>query len=856
VKQSFENGSSLTGYRPADLFSALDGESPTSAFFTTFTFSPSVFQQQYINPLLRHGCSKINVLTDALGYSQSLSVAAFVQGIGTDYRLLSVPVQGSFHAKLVFFRCRRFVLVGVGSGNLTASGLITNAEVSMLYRISDPEAIQRLDNLAARLASMAGLTNHSGDVNLPISLTDDARLITSLDDSIFSQCIFPDDVQRVEIFSPFVDGQLLALKYIQDRWPDAKIRLRIDPEFGALSDSLLECNGEIEVLVPKQKVEGDAKNPRPQVHGKLICFVGKQSATVLIGSANLSRPAYLSTENFEAVVERRMKVTEITKLLKTPGVQWRTATKEDRVGGRQFTTIQQIAPLTASIAGHRLQITWAVKLPERATLRLSRSGRCVLTCLVQATEKNDRTQSDKREINDEVIEKLDGPAIAELIFSESESARGWIDNIDRLCITPSMKRQYSLLDAITSDPEECTIKEVADFIEQLQRNLQVGRRFAAMKSPSKSGESKDEHDDSPFLRSSLLVAGGLDSIDGDMMFERLIQRKMNYAINELSFFRSGERKTGRSTNSTSSASDFADAEVYQSEGGRLPPKIATVLSHLFRQLAEAMEKCDSSAQAAYYIRQIPHCIGATQFAIKKWAAELHLSDLLSQNFDKVISASCAPGIRSIFQHSGSLKLIQGDDRNRWNDVALFSEGIATLEAGLLIDFHTELRKTRYPLIRDMYDVLRAFRLPDLDELQKLGAEMWRLSGHGVTDPPDFAVLRERIECVQGEESSVLDCRLALQTLIGEAKAGSRDSATLRTLALRASHGKEDDADGLLRLISDAGQRVQLCEVPIDENACPKCDTIFAVSVHNQLKSPTTVRRCGSCNTLLVRCLDP
>ena len=845
--------SNLDGYKSEDLFTALSGENPNLAIFTTFTFSPSVFQQKYVNPLLRHGCGNISVLTDPLGYSQSLSVAAFAEGIGTHYRLRSVPVNGSFHAKLALIRCRGCMLVGAGSGNLTASGLLTNAEVSALYRIQQGDALRQLDNLVTRLSVMAGLTNASGDICLPIDLTDSTRLITSLDDPIFEQCNFPTDVQRVEIFSPFVDGQLAALTYISDRWPSAKIRLHLDPDFGALDDALLEVGDHVEVLVPQNNAKGDDKTRRPMVHGKLMCFTASESSVVLNGSANLSRPAALSKDNFEAVVERRMSNADAQRLLEVPKVQWRKATREDRKANRVFNSVQQVSPLTAFISGRKVQVTWAEHLPAIAVLSLTQYGSPVFTSPIEANDSSGGTQTGSVEIDESI--KIDGPATADLRFHDGRIARGWIDIAERLGATPAMKRQFSLLDAIASDPENCKIEEVAEFIQELMRSLQHGQRTMSARNLSGKGATEEELDDAPFFRSATLVDGHIGNFDGNVLFEQLIRRKLRNAVAELTFFRSEEQSAGRRM-SGSIDPEFAnsESEAEPEETGSLPPRISIVLTKLFRQLAEAIERCDSASSVAFHIRQIPPCLEAMQFAVKRWSAELHASDLLSQNFDKVIAACCAPGVRSIFQRAGALTLIKDGQRDRLNSFEPFAAGIAVLEAGLLIEFHTD-HESRQPLIRDMYDVLRAFRLPTADELQGVGESMWRLAARSPIKPPDFSPLRRRIELVQGDESAIVECRNALKTLISEATSGSSDPQRMDVLSMKASNGNRPLAVQLLTLFKDIGRHARLVEIPLDEDACPKCNTVLPVSVQNQLKSPTVVKRCGACGILLLRSLE-
>ena len=243
-----------------------------------------------------------------------------------------------------------------------------------------------------------------------------------------------------------------------------------------------------------------------------------------------------------------------------------------------------------------------------------------------------------------------------------------------------------------------------------------------------------------------------------------------------------------------------------------------------------------------------------QFAVTRWSAERHASDLLSQNLDKIIAACCAPGVPSIFQRTGALTLIKEVERDRWSSFEPFAAGIAELEAGLLIKFHTD-QESRQPLIRDMNDVLREFRLPTANELQVVGESMWRLAGRGNAKPPGFSELRRRIELLQGEESAVVACRRALKLLMSEATAASPDRQKSVDRSLQASNGNRLAADQLHALITDMGRRTRLVEIPLDEDACPECNTVFPVSVQNQLKSPTIVKRCGVCGNLVVRSLE-
>ncbi|MFH1301110.1 MAG: hypothetical protein ABIK07_08610, partial [Planctomycetota bacterium] len=492
----------LIGFQPADVIAELRSDLPRHALFTTFTFSPGAFQQQYITPLVQHGCGDIAVLADRMGYAQSLFAAAAVQGIGTDYRLRQVSVSGAFHGKLVLIRTNSSMIVGVGSGNLTASGLQSNAEVGALYVVKDVEQLSHLDNLLHRLRHLALLDELSGGDVSPISLTEDARLITSIDKSLIDQINLPSDVRKIEIVSPFIDGQLEVLHSMRELWPQAHIRLKIDPGFGALSESLLMIDDDhVEILVPVESKEEIEETRRPAVHGKLICFVGSEEATVILGSANLSRPAFLTKENFEAVVERRLPAHAIEKLLSVPQIRWRKAKSSDRRDFSFADSIPSFAPLLATLTLRQLRLNWSAQASAVGTIRIWCRGRCVFEQQLSHVEINGDCHNWAYEIDGDVKESLVASSYAEIELDCDRRFRGWIDVTDMLGVAPEAKRQLVLLDAIASDPLGCKERDVVKFIEFLQRNLKSAGQVKSFTWSKHDRKKTEEYEDTPVQRS-------------------------------------------------------------------------------------------------------------------------------------------------------------------------------------------------------------------------------------------------------------------------------------------------------------------------------------------------------------------
>lgn len=839
----------LNGYQPADVITELHSDLPRRALFTTFTFSPGAFQQQYVTPLVQHGCGDIAVLSDRMGYAQSLFAAAAVQGIGTDYRLRQVSVSGAFHGKLVLIRTGSSMIVGVGSGNLTASGLQTNAEVGALYIVRENEQLGQLDNLVLRLRHLASLDDLTGEETRPVVLDDNSRLLTSLDSPLIDQMNLPEGVRRIEITSPFIDGQLLALNKIRELWPGAKIRLRLDPGFGALDESLLEIDDDsVEVQVPiepKKEKEGER---RPAVHGKLICFIGDESASAILGSANLSRPALLTHENFEAVVERRLPANVVEKLLSVPHVRWRKAKTGDRRSFAFAESPTSFSPLVASLSLRNLQLRWNNQESFNGVATIWCRGRCVFEKqLANVTEANGQHLWN-HEIGSDVKDSLVASCYAEVQLDNGKRFRGWVEIADLLGIAPEAKRQLVLLDSIAADPLECKEKAVVKFIELLQRNLKSAGRIHSFSANKPTKKGKEEYEDAPIQRSLLLESGPAGSIGQSVLLNQLINRSLDTALRDLRFF--GSENVGASKKSAVRKG----AEISQQKGKDeppLPPKVGTVLSQLFSQLANAFDTSNSDRETISLIGQIPTCIKAIAYAVGRWIPHNQTNRVLYQYFHKVAIACLAPGVSSILHQTGAVRRCITTEHAELQAGSDFALGVAMLEAYVLLQFDSSSKESKR-VLKDMHDVLNVLPKTELGELRAAGLELIDIELGKTPWRPDFGNIRSQLEKTTGELAGLRGCRDALCQLITLASRGVRTRAELRSLAENAC-GVSDPGE-LLDAIESCGTRVKLVEVESEETACPECYTTFPVSVCSLLSDTKRVWRCG-CGVLIVRSLE-
>jgi hypothetical protein len=847
----------FAGYHPADVFTALGADLPRLALFTTFTFSPGTFQQQYLTPLLHRGCGDITVLADALGYAQSLFGAAAVQGIGTDYRLRQVAADGAFHAKLVLVRTSRSAILGVGSGNLTTSGLEANAEVGALYCVEQSEQLAAIDNLVLRLRTMALLEGQAESPTVPIPLAEDARLVTSLDAPIFDQLDLPADVRCIEIVSPFIDGQQEVLAAMRRRWPDAHIRLRVDPGFGSLSDSLLASRDDrTDILVPNEPT-GDQKGPRrPAVHGKLLCFIGDTTATAVLGSANLSRPALLTKENVEAVVERRLPSHVIRNLLTTPRIRWRKARPGDRRNVRRKAPPRSSEALIALVTAHHLQLSWSCRGASTGLVRVFCRGRCVFEKRFELVATTAGRHCLNVEVNQEVMEALPRPCFAEVVLDDGHILRGWIEVTDMLGLAPEAKRQLVLVDSIASDPLECVEEDVVKFIELLQRNLRSRGKehFAGASGSAQDGNPVKEYEETSIERRTLLETGEGADNSQSVALSRLVNRTLDTALRDLRFF--GRDESGRQppmTESSERGTRKRPEEHDANEQTSLPPTIETVLGELFGQLAAALDAAESPREVANLIAQIPTCLKGLAYAAERWIPQSLRGDLLRQYFHKVVVACLAPSRNSVLCREGAVRRLGSTNREDPAGGPEFALGVAALEAYLLQDFLAG----PWPdgsFMKDLLDVLHDLPAPTPETLAAAGRELARLRCSGeVNEAPDYERLRSDTRGVTGELAAQRGCRAALHELVTLVSRGVRDPTALRPLAISARGSAGVDA--LLELVSASRGRVTLVEVVSDGDTCPACHTRLPLVALSLLKNVSNVYRCSNCGVLLVRSLE-
>jgi len=131
---------------------------PRYVLGTTYTLSLAFFESVVFSCIPRRDLKYCLIISDANGYHRALDEGAALQGAAQGYMVVPAPVSGCFHAKVWLVIGESEASLLVGSGNLTQSGFMTNAELfDSLHFTADQRPTQ--EQAASIIAFLAGLAS-------------------------------------------------------------------------------------------------------------------------------------------------------------------------------------------------------------------------------------------------------------------------------------------------------------------------------------------------------------------------------------------------------------------------------------------------------------------------------------------------------------------------------------------------------------------------------------------------------------------------------------------------------------------------------------------------------------------------
>lgn len=271
--------------------------------FTTFKFNPQFFEKN-IFFRFKNKVAPI-VLTDESEYHARLQELSFSKLANKKYFLQYARSHGTFHPKLALSVNENEVRILLGSNNLTREGYTSNAELVVpiiidLERRESGHLLSEIKDFLQCLEERTPGNEYKVEIRKIIQAIPDYEdnsnrdmwLIHSMKKPILETVlgIIGEPITEIEVFSPFFSQDMDFFKELMRLTP--KIHIMVQDGKSNLP------------VLPFEKLTGasfSTVESERYIHAKMLCFETKNSNYLLVGSANCTRPALLTTDNVELV---------------------------------------------------------------------------------------------------------------------------------------------------------------------------------------------------------------------------------------------------------------------------------------------------------------------------------------------------------------------------------------------------------------------------------------------------------------------------------------------------------------------------------------------------------------------------
>lgn len=264
------------------------------------------------------------VFCDATPYAAALDAVDGSSRIGRAYSVTPVRVAGAFHPKVYLVLGRKKGRLVIGSGNSSIGGLVRNAEVFGQFEFDDESgtpphpAFATIFSLAQQLAAnsvpVVATQLAQAEARTPWLLAGaqpDGRVLhvgasgTALVDRLHA-AVAGEPLRGVVAVSASFDRALdgvRALAKLGDGTHDTTVIVQGDR---------VDIDGDSVAIAPPNVKWADFADPRPSkkkepadsyAHAKLYILRTDASEHLFFGSANLSRPALITGENTEILIQ-------------------------------------------------------------------------------------------------------------------------------------------------------------------------------------------------------------------------------------------------------------------------------------------------------------------------------------------------------------------------------------------------------------------------------------------------------------------------------------------------------------------------------------------------------------------------
>ncbi len=298
---------------------------PRYVLGTTYTLSLAFFESVVLPYVDRSQLHRCLIVCDTIGYQRAMSEGPALQGAGQNYLVAPAPFKGSFHSKVWIVIGENELAILAGSGNLTQSGFIGNAELfDALFFDKDtkpsPQLLEDIVSFVSGLASMWEANTTKGSLCVETlnqirqeiarfgsapSTQPTVRLLHSFaQEPLFESLPDVADCSDIYAASPYFGGKTDGIELLRSRYPGA--RLHLYPAIHNSDEldiplSIVKSEVNPATLAPL-KLQGKAN---AFAHLKLYGLKSADKAWLYCTSANCTRAAWTGG-NLEAGLLREV----------------------------------------------------------------------------------------------------------------------------------------------------------------------------------------------------------------------------------------------------------------------------------------------------------------------------------------------------------------------------------------------------------------------------------------------------------------------------------------------------------------------------------------------------------------------
>ncbi len=373
---------------------------PKYVLGTTYTLSLAFFESVVLPHVNRDELQSCLIISDQVGYTRALSEGAALQGAAQDYLVMSAPTEGPFHAKVWLVVGEKEVALLVGSGNLTQSGFIDNAELfdALHYTFEFPPSPAIIDDLTSFLDGLSTMWTEQDKRHLlcgevlaqmrdalsgfkrrdAIGLPD-VRFLHTFEGPLIDQLPELPHCRDVFMAAPYFGGRTAGIELLAGKYSGSRFHIFPAVHGGTTMDlpvDVVRKDFSPATLVPL-KVAGKGN---AFVHLKLYGFNTDNSASWLFcTSANCTAAAWKG-QNVEAGLLRKVK----QEVLKDYFVAGKGGLPNDELTRDRDPDVLARLPLWSVDTGGGLDVilpaSWQERVPFSDAVLIVRFGSHIARC--------------------------------------------------------------------------------------------------------------------------------------------------------------------------------------------------------------------------------------------------------------------------------------------------------------------------------------------------------------------------------------------------------------------------------------------------------------------------------------------